>query len=26
VFPAAELRAFNYLIQSEHTDRVKLAA
>ena len=26
VFPAAELRAFNYLIKSEHTDRVKLAA
>ena len=26
VFPKAELRAFNYLIQSEHTDRVKLAA
>jgi hypothetical protein len=26
VFPAAELRAFNYLIQSEHTDRRKLAA
>ena len=25
-FPAAELRAFNYLIRSEHTDRAKLAA
>ena len=26
VFPAAELRAFNYLIKSEHTDRARLAA
>lgn len=26
IFPAAELRAFNYLIKSEHTDRVRLAA
>jgi len=26
VFPTAELRAFNYLIRSEHTDRAKLAA
>jgi len=26
VFPAAELRAFNYLIRSEHTDRARAAA
>ena len=26
VFPAAELKAFNYLIRSEHTDRAKMAA
>ena len=26
VFPVAELIAFNYLIKSEHRDRVKLAA
>ena len=26
MFPAAELRAFNYLIKSEHTDRLRMAA
>lgn len=26
VFPPAELRAFNYLIKSEHTDRLRRAA
>ena len=26
IFPAAELRAFNYLIKSEHTGRARLAA